>query len=57
MTKFKSEYSPAQTQMIMCMTRGHECRWEDCLKCGYLRDEVMKKLHERQAEWDKEINP
>ncbi|KKK55752.1 hypothetical protein LCGC14_3071380 [marine sediment metagenome] len=57
MSELKSDYSPAQTQMILCLTRGHECRWEDCLKCGYLRDEVKEKLNADQAEWDKAISP
>lgn len=50
----KSEYSPAETQMIMCITRGRDCTPERCLKCAYLRDEVREKLRNNQAQWDKE---
>ncbi len=47
----KSEYSPAETQMIMCITRERECTPENCLKCGWLREEVHEGLIKRQAEW------
>ncbi len=40
----KSNYSPAETQMIMCITRGKECTPERCLRCGWLRDEIKEKL-------------
>ncbi len=52
MPDFKSDYSPAQTQKIMCITRGRECTSEKCLKCGWLQEVVRKSLNERQAEWD-----
>jgi len=46
-----SESSPAETQMIMCITREIECTPERCLKCGWLRDEVKESLNEEQALW------
>ncbi len=52
MSEWKSEYSPAETHMIMCITRERECTPERCLKCGWLRDEVRERLNKDQAEWD-----
>jgi len=49
-----SEYSPAETQMIMCMTRERDCTPSKCLKCGWLRDEVMDQLKKLQAKWEEE---
>jgi len=49
----ESAYSPAETQMIMCMTRERECTPERCLKCGWLRDEVKERLNNDQAEYVK----
>ncbi len=54
MANVKSEYSPTETQMIMCITRDRECTPEKCLICGWLRDEVSESLHKRQAEWETE---
>ena len=47
----ESEYSPAETQMIMCVTREMRCTPERCLKCGWLRDEVRERLCNDQALW------
>ena len=47
----KSEYSPADTKMIMCITRERECTPARCCKCGWLRDEVRERLCVDQAEW------
>jgi hypothetical protein len=52
----KSEYSPAESQMIMCITRERTCYPELCLRCGWLRDDVKERLNKDQAEWLKE-NP
>ena len=46
-----SEYSPSETQMIMCITRGKECTPERCLKCGWLRDDTKESLRKEQALW------
>ena len=46
-----SEYSPSETQMIMCITRGKECTPERCLKCGWLRDDTRESLRKEQALW------
>ena len=46
-----SEYSPAETQMIMCITRERECTPERCLRCGWLRDEIKESLNKGQALW------
>ncbi len=52
MSKF--DYSPAESNMIMCITRERDCTPEKCLKgpC-WLRDEVREKLNTAQVEWDK----
>ncbi len=47
-----SEYSPAETQMIMCITRERVCTPERCLICGWLRDEVRETLQKDQSEWE-----
>jgi len=49
----KSDYSPAETQMIMCITRERVCTPERCLKCGWLRDETKESLNKEQAKWEK----
>ena len=46
------EYSPAETQMIMCITRERGCYPKRCLKCGWLRDEVKESLCNNQAQWE-----
>ena len=48
------DYSPAESHMIMCITRSRDCTPEQCLMCGWLRDEVKEKLNARQVEWDKD---
>ena len=51
----KSEYSPAESQMIMCIARERTCTPQRCLDgpC-WLGDEVRESLNVLQAEWDKE---
>lgn len=49
----KSDYSPAESHMIMCITRERACIPEQCLRCGWLRDETRKRLNAAQAEWDR----
>ncbi len=46
-----SEYSPAETQMILCMTRRMECTPSNCLNCGWLKDETKTVLQKDQQEW------
>ena len=52
----KSDYSPAETQMIMCITRERVCTPERCLKCGWLRDEVRERLNKDQEQFIKGVN-
>jgi len=47
-----SDYSPAESKMIMCITRERDCTPEKCLKCGWLRDEVRENLNKWQKEWE-----
>lgn len=49
----KSDYSPSESQMIMCITRERDCTPEQCLKCGWLRDEIRESINASQVEWDK----
>jgi hypothetical protein len=46
-----SEYSPAETKMILCMTRERTCTPDKCLKCGWLKDETKAWLKEEQDKW------
>lgn len=50
----KSEYSVAESFMIMCITRGRDCTPGKCLKCGWLRDEVRESLNKRVLEEQEE---
>ena len=52
--KVRSKYSPAETKMIMCITRETNCTPSSCLKCGWLRDEVREELVRAQAQYEKE---
>ena len=51
-----SEYSPAETTMILCMTRSFDCTPEKCLKphSCWMRDDVRENLIKRQAKWIRE---
>jgi len=48
-----SYYSPAETFMIICMTRERTCQPRDCLKCGWVLEETREALIKRQEEWEK----
>lgn len=50
--KIRSEYSPAETKMIMCITRERNCTPDKCLKCGWLRDDVREKLIKAQSHYE-----
>jgi len=45
------EYSPAERNMIVCMTRERTCTPEKCLKCGWLRKDNKKYLNKLQEEY------
>ena len=47
----ESNYSPAEAQMIMCITRERVCTPERCLKCGWLRNETRERLNKDQEQF------
>jgi hypothetical protein len=49
-----SEYSPAETNMIMCMTREMKCSPEKCLTPNscWMREESRLELIKLQKEWE-----
>jgi S-ribosylhomocysteine lyase LuxS involved in autoinducer biosynthesis len=46
------EYSPAETKMIICLTRERDCTPTRCLKCGWCRKEDLENLNKWQKEWE-----
>jgi hypothetical protein len=52
----KSQYTKAETELIMCMTRSRECTAETCKKCGWLSEEtrLYLKEHGDEPQWEKE---
>jgi len=50
------DYSPAETQMIICMTRSIGCTPQQCLKCGWLRDDTIERLDKDEAEYEENAN-
>jgi hypothetical protein len=46
----KSEYTYAEANMIMCITRERECTPERCKHCGWLLDERVEFLKEHGDE-------
>ena len=54
----KSMYSPAERNMILCMTRSRECTPEKCLTPNscWQREEVRQELVKLQKEWEENEN-
>ncbi len=48
----KTEYSPAEANMVLCSTRERSCTPEECLRCGWLRNDLKKSLNKSQREWE-----
>lgn len=52
----RSDYTKAETQMILCMTRERFCTPDKCKKCGWLSDKERQDLQEHgdEPQWIKE---
>jgi hypothetical protein len=54
--KTKSAYTKAETEMILCMTRSHDCTPEKCRHCVWLsdKDRIYLQEHGDEPQWEKE---